>query len=272
MKVDARNRSRAEAMAIEIPTIALSAHWDTWPERFDWIAAHGFAIEYSLNPKALDQLPAHLDPLLDRSVPVRYHGFFPRFEFGHADANVAERGTLLHLRALEALCGRGEQVITLHVGLDRQAPLDAGRVVANLSRLVERGQELGVTVCLENLRRGPTSDPETVLEWARASGAMITLDVGHATSCRRVMDGELTALDVVEKFADRLWEVHMYEREADRHYPPQDMCVLGPIVDRLLSTACRWWTVELNNYDEALLTRRLLLNYLQNKQRRKSCA
>jgi sugar phosphate isomerase/epimerase len=254
---------------MNVPTIALAAHWHTWPERFDWIAAHGFAVEYSPNPEALDQLPVHLDPLLERDIPVRYHGFFPRFEFGHADADVAERATRLHVSALEALHGRGEQVITLHVGLDRQAPLDAGRVVANLSRLVERGRELGITVCLENLRRGPTSDPETVLQWARASGAMITLDVGHATSCQRVLDGELTALDFIELFADRLAEVHMYERETDRHDPPRDMRVLGPIVDRLLSTACRWWTVELNDYDEALLTRRLLLNYLN--QRRKSC-
>jgi sugar phosphate isomerase/epimerase len=248
----------------DVPTIALAAHWHTWPERFDWIAAHGFAVEYTPNPGALDQLPAHLDPLLEMGVPVRYHGFFPRFEFGHADAQAAERATRLHARALEAMHGRGEQVITLHVGLSRQTPLDTGRVVANLSRLVERGRELGITVCLENLRRGPTSDPETVLAWARASGAMITLDVGHATSCQRVLEGELTALDFVEMFAERLCEAHMYERETDRHYPPQDMSVLGPIVERLLDTRCAWWTIELNDYAEALSTRRLLLEYLKS--------
>jgi sugar phosphate isomerase/epimerase len=245
------------------PTIALSAHWHTYPHRFEWIAEHGFAVEYSPNPRAFDQLPIHIDPFLEAGVPVRYHGFFPRHEFGHADATTAERAVYVHLSALEAMHGRGEQVITLHIGLNPEVPLDPSRALTNLSRLVQRSRGLGITVCLENLRRGPTSDPETVAEWARESGAMITLDVGHAVSCQRVHDGELTPLDFVEMFADRLWEAHVYERETDRHYPPQDMSLLGPIVDRLMTTHCRWWTIELDDLNEALATRTLLVNHLQ---------
>jgi sugar phosphate isomerase/epimerase len=248
-----------------IPTIALSAHWNTYPERFDWIVEHGFAIEYSPNPQALDLLPVHLDPLLKAGIPVRYHGFFPRHEIGQVDAASAERAMDVHLSTLEAMHGRGEQIITVHIGLDRQAPLDFGRVVANLTRLVERARELDIVVCLENLRRGPTSDPETVVEWARKSGSMITLDVGHAVSCQRVSKGDLTPLDFIEAFQDRLFEVHMYERETDRHHPPQDMIVLGPIVDRLLSTTCTWWTIELNDYDQVLATRTLLLDYMRTE-------
>jgi len=92
---------------------------------------------------------------------------------------------------------------------------------------------------------------------------MITLDVGHAVSCQRVQDGELTPLDFVEIFADRLREAHMYERETDRHYPPQDMILLGPIVDRLMTTQCGWWTIELDDLNEALATRNLLTDHLQ---------
>jgi sugar phosphate isomerase/epimerase len=247
----------------QAPTIAISAHWHTYPDRFHWAAERGFALEYSPNPKAFDTLPQHVDPFLKAGIPVRYHGFFPAHEFGHIDAATAECAMRVHLAVLEAVQGRGEQVITFHIGLDRKAPLDAGRAVANLSRLVKRAQELGITVCLENLRRGATSNPETVLEWVRESGAMITLDVGHAVSCPRVQNGELTALDLVDMFADRLVEAHMYERETDGHYPPQDMTVLGPIVDRLLTTRCTWWTIELNDTAEALVTRTLLLDYLQ---------
>ncbi len=245
------------------PTIALSAHWHTYPDRFAWVAEHGFALEYSPNPEAFDTLPAHVDPLLEAGVPVRYHGFFPRHELGHADGDAAERAVRVHVAALEAMRGRGEQVITLHVGLNPETPLDHGQAVENLARLVQHAAGLGITICLENLRRGPTSDPETVVAWARQSGAMITLDVGHAVSCQRVQDGELTPLDFVEMFADRLTEAHVYERESDRHYPPHDMTVLGPIVDRLLATRCAWWTIELNDYAEALATRSLLLDYLQ---------
>jgi sugar phosphate isomerase/epimerase len=243
------------------PTIALTARWDTYPNRFHWIAEHGFALEYSPNPEAFDLLPRHIDPFLEAGVPVRYHGFFPGCEIGHQDAAVAERAMRVHLAALEMVRGRGEQVITFHVGLNREDPIDSGRVAENLWRLVERGRGLGITVCLENLRRGPTSHPEGIAAWARVSGAMITLDIGHAVSCQRVQSGELTALDFVEMVADRLFEVHIYERETDRHHPPRDMAILGPIVDRLLATRCTWWTIELDDGAEALATRDLL-NYV----------
>jgi len=243
-------------------TIALSARWDTYPNRFCWIAEHGFALEYSPNPEAFDLLPKHVALFLEAGIPVRYHGFFPGYEIGHHDAAIAERAMRIHMAALEAIRGRGEQVITFHVGLRREDQIDPGRAVENLSKLVEHGRGLGITVCLENLLRGPTSHPENVAAWARASGAMITLDIGHAVSCQRVQSGGLAALDFVEMVADRLFEVHMYERETDRHHPPQDMTILGPIVDRLLATQCTWWTIELDDYAEALATRSLLLNYL----------
>ena len=35
--------SRAEG--VRLLTIALSAHWHTYPERFDWLLEHGFAVE-----------------------------------------------------------------------------------------------------------------------------------------------------------------------------------------------------------------------------------
>ncbi|MDH4138695.1 MAG: TIM barrel protein [Anaerolineae bacterium] len=244
------------------PTIALSARWDTYPDRFRWIVEHGFALEYSPNPEAFDLLPKHVDPFLEAGIPVRHHGFFAGYEIGHHDAAIAERAMRVHMVALEAMRGRGEQVITFHVGLRREDQIDPGRAVENLSKLVEHGRGLGIAVCLENLLRGPTSHPENVAAWARASGAMITLDIGHAVSCQRVQCGELTALDFLEMVADRLFEVHMYERETDRHHPPQDMTILGPIVDRLLVTRCTWWTIELDDYAEALATRSLLLNYL----------
>jgi sugar phosphate isomerase/epimerase len=147
--------------------------------------------------------------------------------------------------------------------------LDPGRAVENLTRLSERARQLNITVCLENLRYGPTSNPEVVLTWAKAAGAEITLDVGHAATSPRVLAGELTVLDYIDIFDGRIFEAHIYERETDRHHPPQDMSILGPIVDRLQETPCNWWTIELTDYAEALSTRTLLLAYLANKNQRK---
>lgn len=244
------------------PIIALSAQWDTFPQRLDWIAEHGFALEYALDPESFHLLPQRIGPYLEAGVPLRFHGFFPGHEFAHVDPEAARHGLDVHLSALEAVYDLGQQVITVHVGLCRQDLLDPGRAVDSLSRLVTRGRQLGITVSLENLRQGPTSHPETVIEWAVASGAMITLDIGHAISSQRVQVGELNPLDFVDAFSARLVEVHMYEQETDRHYPPRDMNILGPVLDRLLETQCAWWTIELEDYTEALATRDLLLKYI----------
>jgi sugar phosphate isomerase/epimerase len=249
------------------PTIALSAKWSAPPGRFRWLADHGFALDYAPNPVAFETLPAHVDPFLAAGIPVRYHGFFPAHEFAHRDPDLAGAALRVHLAALDAMAGRGEPVMTFHIGLHQPDQVDAGRAVENLSRLVEYARPRGITVCLENLRTGPTSHAQTLADWARASGAMITFDVGHAVSCDPVQRGELSPLDFLELVADRLRHVHIYERETDRHHPPQDMAVLAPIVDRLLATPCRWWTIELKDEAEALATRILLLAYLDSKRR-----
>lgn len=247
------------------PTIALSARWNAYPRRFRCLAAHGFALEYTPSPDALEALPTHVAAFLAAGIPVRYHAFFPEHEFGHRDANIAETSLRLQMALLEAMQGLGDQVITVHIGLLPTTPLDLGRAQANLVRLAERARELGITLCLENLRRGPTSDPQTVRAWAQQADTMITLDVGHAVSCQAVQRGERTVMDYIATFAARLLEVHLYEREEDRHYPPKDMSILGPIVERLLETRCSWWTLELPTLDEALATRELLLTYLEER-------
>ncbi len=247
-------------------TIAVAAKWSSFPGRLHWALAHDFAIAYAPDPQALDSLPRHVAHFRAVGIPVRYHGFFPGYEMGHPDPALAERGLRLHIASVEALAAPDPAILTVHVGLDWQAPLDPGRVVENLGRLAARGRELGVTVALENLRRGPASSPADIAAWARAADAMLTLDVGHAFGCAPVLSGMLTIHDVVELFADRLVEVHIYERETDRHYPPQDIAMLGPVIDRLLTTSCRWWTIELDDEEEVLATRALLRTYLETAQ------
>ncbi|MFC1949552.1 sugar phosphate isomerase/epimerase family protein [Chloroflexota bacterium] len=255
-------------MAYE-PVIALSAKWYTYPERFDWIKDNGFALEYSPNPESPGELALHITPFLETGIPVRYHAFFQGYEIGHPDENVRERAMQVHRAALRAMRGRGELLSTVHVGLNPEDEILPDKVVGNLTRLVEYAGNLDITICLENLRRGPTSDPEVLVSWAKQAGAMITLDIGHALGCRRVKDGELSILDFFDMVSDRLREAHVYERETDRHYPPQDMSVLAPIVDRLLGSQCSWWTIELDDYDEALSTRRLLQDYIYSRKERR---
>jgi sugar phosphate isomerase/epimerase len=200
-------------------------------------------------------------------MAVRHHGYFPGEEIGHAHAATAEEAMQLHFKAMETLQGVGEPLMTVHVGLDRTLPLNHRRVLENLTRLVEYGKKIGVAVSLENLRRGPTANPGTLLDWARNSGAGITLDIGHAVSSQCVCNKAIRVEKIIRLAAERLMEVHFYESETDRHWAPRNMDILGPIVDRLITTSCRWWTIELEDTRDVLLTRQLLVDHLRKTEK-----
>ncbi|WP_028581817.1 TIM barrel protein [Desulfogranum japonicum] len=262
---DSRGAQTAYTNPFSDITLAASTQWHAFPARFDWLASHGFAMEYTPNGEALEETPKHLAAYLGKNIPVRHHAFFPGFELGDADQSQAEKALALHKHYLDTIIGNGEQVVTVHVGLVPDIALNHERVQKNLSNLVEYGATRGVTVSLENLRFGATSNPETVIQWAGESGASITLDVGHAVSCERVQAGELTVPHIVEMFSHKLEEVHLYEYETDTHYAPHDMSVLGPIVDALLQTDCRWWTIELTDVEEILTTRELVHRHVLDR-------
>jgi sugar phosphate isomerase/epimerase len=245
------------------PTIATTANAHSDPDRVRWIVGHGFALEYSLRSDSFHTLPPDVEAAIQAGLPTRFHAFFPDYEFGHRHPGMASEALDVHLTALRTIHGWGQPLITVHIGLDPTTPISPDRAISNLAHVVKYGRELGITVCLENLRRGPTSDPTTLLDWAVASGAMVTLDVGHAISCHQVRSGVLLAADFPHLLAPRLRHVHIYERETDRHYPPKDMALLGPVVDRLLETSADWWTIELDDPAEILQTRRLLLSHLE---------
>jgi sugar phosphate isomerase/epimerase len=242
-------------------TLAVSATWRHGSGRLDWIVANGLACAFTPDPERLDLISRQLAPLLQRGMAVRHHGYFPGSEIGHARAEIAENALQLHFKAIEAVQHVGDPLMTVHVGLDRTLPLDHRRVVKNLTRLVEYGKKRGVTISLENLRRGPTANPFTLLDWARRSGAGITLDVGHAVSSRCVFSKAISVEKIIDLVAERLMEVHFYESETDRHWAPRNMDVLGPIVDKLITNDCRWWTIELEDTLDVVRTRRLLIEH-----------
>lgn len=244
-------------------TIALSVQAKEHPHRFLWAKGNAFALEYTPDPLSPQLISPQVKPFAEAGIPVRFHCRFFDYEIGNEDATKAEEAVQIHLRVIDAIAGLGEPVITVHLNLLPTTPFNPHRGVENLTRLVERGRQLGITVCLENLRRGPTSNPENILAWSKTSGAKITLDVGHAVSSDLVKDGKVTVPDIVNLFSERLYEVHMYGKEEDRHYPIENIGQVRSIIDRLLTTHCAWWTIELDNYAEALSTREILANYLR---------
>ncbi len=245
--------------------VAVSSQWHTFPQRFDWITANRFAMAYTPNAQQLEDTRKHVIPYLERGIPVRHHGFFPKFDLGDADRLKAEEALDLHCRAVDAMLDLGEQLMTVHIGLIPKMAISFEHARDNLSRLVDYAGKRGVTIALENLKAGFAADPETIVRLSEKSGSSITLDVGHAVSCKRVSEGELTVQAIINLFAPALEEVHFYEYETDTHHPPKDMSILGPIVDALCTTNCRWWTIELGDYEDILFTKGLVDRYLMEQ-------
>ncbi len=255
---------KADPNILHPVTLAVSTQWHVFPEKFDWLVREDFSLEYTPDPKNLNNSFNHLTPYLREGARIRHHGYFPGFEIGDKRTDKAEQAMQLHFQALDAMKGLGEQNITVHVGLIADIELNLDTIIGNLRRLVEYGSLHGITVSLENLRFGPTSNPEIVLDWTQKTGAKITMDIGHAVSCARVINKELEILQIIDMFSHDLIEVHFYESETDRHHAPRDMKILGPVVDKLLTTHCTWWTIELDAYEDILRTRNLISNHLNS--------
>lgn len=252
---------------LEGVTLAVAARFDHPPRRLDWLQEQGFACAWTPDPSRLERLSERLAPYLDRGMAMRHHGYFPGVEIGHEDPRHAEKAVGFHYQVIDAIQGVGEGHLTVHVGLDFELSLNHDRVIENLKRLAEYGRRSGITISLENLRQGPTSDPEILARWAEQSGASITFDIGHAVSCQKVRSGETSVGQFIDRVGPRITEVHCYEFESDHHHAPQNMQVLGPILDRLAPLDCRWWTIELLAIGEILRTRDLIYDHFTANER-----
>ena len=246
-------------------TLAFSADHPDSRARQSWVGTNACAVEYSPDPERLHLLPEAVRPFLKSDIPVRFHARYFRHEIGHADQLESDRALEIHKKTLRTIHGLGQSVITVHTGLGLDVPVNEKRIVENLSRLVEFAGRLGITVCLENLRRGHASDPRKILEWTKLSGAMITLDTGHAMGCPPVLNRRMSAQRIVELFASRIFHVHIYGHEDHAgHHPIRDIVPLKPLIRSLLQTECRWWTIELHDPEQAMSTREIIEDCLKS--------
>ncbi len=238
-----------------LPVLAVSVKPYHAPERIGEISGENLSVEYTPDLDDFACLDKRLEACHSKGIKIRFHGFFPEFDIGDANPAKAKKALGIHLACLDAIKGLGEPFITLHSGVDRKIELHYETLVENLSQIVTYGKSMGIKVAIENLKKGLTSDPEILLDLAQKADAAITLDLGHAITSHAVAEARrFSVIDIIDMFEERLSEIHFYEKELDRHYPPKDLTILGPIMDRLLLTDCRWWTIELDDFEEVRIT------------------
>ena len=261
------------------PKLALSAKVEKSVENvLEHAVTSGFdAIDWSFHPNdfiehELTERWLHAFNLKYPGVEIRYHTPWGDIEIAHKDNTVSDRAVSLLTRSIDVIERLGGRFLTVHIGLNADGPqaLCMDKAKTNLARLVEYGRKHEVIISLENLKNGQTSEPEQFLELIGFSGAMVTLDIGHALSSEAHENG-WPCQSFIRAVSPWIINAHIYESETDRHNAPTDLSIIGPSLTELLGTGCDWWVIELADANEVAQTRRLLEEMLGRSDELRSC-
>jgi sugar phosphate isomerase/epimerase len=207
-----------------------------------------------------------LERLRTASPVCSLHAPYTDLELGHRDSEHAAAALRILKDYVDAAADLGAHHVNVHVG--SFAP-DAGElsqetILQNVTALLEHGARRGVPITLENLRGGPTSDPDSFAAILRATGAPVTFDLGHAAGCSWVQAGRGTVADFLRSVPTSILASHVYlVEEDDTHFAPQSAAEMMPALDALTAAACDFWVLELHAKDRLEQTRRVVDQYLR---------
>ncbi len=239
----------------------------------DYVAAQGYAgVEWGLDSLrvavARGRRQRTLEGFRQAGGPLSLHAPYTDLEIGHRDAEYAAAAVRVLEEYVEVAAEAGARHLNLHVGSHGLGPdeTDWGTLLRNLTRLLDHAARRGVLLTVENLRQGPTSDPETYARLLRTTGAAACFDVGHAEGSDWVRAGRGTTVDVLRAIPTRVAAAHVYHVETgDMHHPPRAVADVAPALDALLAAGCDWWVVELHTRENLEQTRRVLDAYLAGR-------
>lgn len=239
----------------------------------DYRAAIAFAREHHFDgidwnldffriPAASHARKVFVDAAQNSGLPSRFHGPCQDIELAHADPQIAGAALAYLKMYIDFLKVFPDAHFNLHIG-SRSIPeseLSWETALHNLEELVAYGKEHGVTVCLENLKQGWTSIPEKLAALVETSGAMLTLDIGHARACLARAQSRLSVKDYIAPYVERIRDIHLYEIESPdgRHLEPLNLERIGPILNYLLEQGITWWVIELKDNAAIIRTKQLL--------------
>jgi sugar phosphate isomerase/epimerase len=252
------------------PLLAIVGHLGAGPAAaWRFATGHGFnGVELSVAPDAEVVADARREAISAgaNARALRYH--LPFHACDVCDPSpLAASDALTRTAAVIRSLSPGD-VITIHAPLrdEHEDQHDPRLAAAHLSDLVAVGADRGVTVAVENLRWGPTSDPERFIDLVDRCGARVTFDVGHAASSDAAARG-YSAGRFARDLGDRIVGAHVYGRENERHHPPASLDDIRDALGALCDAGCGWWTIELTSLDEVLATRAMLASFLDARAR-----
>lgn len=208
-----------------------------------------------------------LDRLRLVSPICSLHAPYTDLEIGHRDIEYAKAACRILQDYVDAAAELGAHHVNIHVGTFDPSPeeLSGDNLARNLTLLLEHGRRRGVPVTVENLRGGPSSEPESFAALLRQTGAPVTFDLGHARGCAWVQQGKGSVEDFLHAIPTPILASHVYliERE-DTHFAPQVMEDMAPTLDALTAAGCDFWVLELHSQKALEQTRRVVDQYLNS--------
>ncbi len=216
-------------------------------------AQAGFeAVEWDLNfiplPLSEDRRRHIWNTFLTAGIGLRFHLPYSMCDLGNLDRRVRQISLQYLELTLELLTTLHADYCVIHFcdsGQKEMPPLD------ELHHLMEVAGELGITIGIENLMRGPSSDPNLLKQIISECGADVALDTGHAIDA----DGLSNFLNVL---GPMVTHVHFYGSEDNNrnhlpfHEPAERLKIAA-----LLEGGCpaSWWTCEMDSITDCSATR-----------------
>jgi sugar phosphate isomerase/epimerase len=195
---------------------------------------------------------------------IRYH-CAANVEIARADKNEADQALKFLKSTLDCLKDLKAGYFTIHLGLNHDNGLSWENAVRNLDELVEYGRSKDILVCVENLKSGWTSEPETLQRLVEATGARVTFDLGHANSSKVSLQGKTTGAEFLISIKDHVVNAHIYEKEEPHHIAPRDLKIIQPQLEALLQSRCDWWVIEHPGEQMVSQTKDLLQLFLSDR-------
>ncbi|MFW5733469.1 MAG: sugar phosphate isomerase/epimerase family protein [Oceanidesulfovibrio sp.] len=240
-----------------------------------------FEVEYTFprNLRTIHEITNQIEEiefLLEHGCNLRYHLAFHQVELADANPGKARLALRIYEHSLRTAAYLGGHFATIHVCLNVSSMEKVNRAAAvdSVGALVSLGKQLGIQVCLENLRKGWTNSPQGLRALLDETGAWATLDIGHAVARELAEDAPGYALDYIDLCGERILEAHVYEVEVvppeggpAYHLAPQDLSRIRALLDHLnTSSACDYWLIELQQPAEVARTMQLLQAYTSGRK------
>lgn len=156
--------------------------------------------------------------------------------------------------------------LVIHAGVDdTECPRE--NVVEDLMKLVSIAESKSISLCVENLRFGLSSDPYRLRELAEECGSNIVFDLGHANSCRWTASEKRSPKDFLKIIENRVVGAHIYlKEEGGRHHAFREIDDVKETLDQLIGiNGIVWWTIELPIIEDAIKEKLMIDSYFKKE-------